>query len=74
MWFDKFKRQFSWLEICDMTADALSDDSSFWNTIKFPGTLRLIPKFHGTWRRSSMAGECRNKPRHGDLCSTLDLT
>ncbi|KAG5282987.1 hypothetical protein AALO_G00037010 [Alosa alosa] len=74
MLFDEFKRQLSWLEICNMTADALSDDSSFWNTIKSHDTWRRIPEFHGTWRRSSTAGECRIKPRHGDLCSTLDLT
>ncbi|TSL04318.1 Calpain-1 catalytic subunit [Bagarius yarrelli] len=53
MSFHDFMREFSRLEICNLTADALQcRELKKWNSSLYPGE----------WRRGSTAGGCRNYP------------
>ncbi|XP_067882743.1 calpain-1 catalytic subunit-like, partial [Heterodontus francisci] len=53
MAFSEFLRQYSRLEICNLTPDTLEDDDlKKWN----------MSVFNGSWRRGSTAGGCRNNP------------
>uniref|UniRef100_A0A3B5AN65 Calpain-2 catalytic subunit n=1 Tax=Stegastes partitus TaxID=144197 RepID=A0A3B5AN65_9TELE len=53
MSFSDFLRHYSRLEICNLTPDALTDESvSKW----------ALSKFDSSWRRGSTAGGCRNYP------------
>ncbi len=51
MEFGDFKANYGKIEICNLTADALSDDiSKKWE----------VNLFEGNWIRGSTAGGCRN--------------
>ncbi|XP_064174762.1 calpain-2 catalytic subunit-like [Anguilla rostrata] len=53
MSLEEFMRQYSRVEICTLTPDALTSDGyKPWSTCKFDGS----------WRRGSTAGGCRNNP------------
>ncbi len=53
MSFSDFLHLYSRVEICNLTPDALSDESvNKW----------ALSKFDGNWRRGSTAGGCRNYP------------
>lgn len=51
MEFEDFKRNYSRVEICNMTPDSLTDSTKrHWE----------VNQFQGRWTRGSTAGGCRN--------------
>lgn len=51
MEFEDFKRNYSRVEICNMTPDSLTDSTKrHWE----------VSLFQGSWTRGSTAGGCRN--------------
>uniref|UniRef100_A0A3P9NG96 calpain-2 n=1 Tax=Poecilia reticulata TaxID=8081 RepID=A0A3P9NG96_POERE len=53
MSFSDFQRNYSRIEVCTLTPDAIDDNSvKHWS----------VSTFDGTWRRGSTAGGCRNHP------------
>lgn len=64
MSFPDFLRQFSRLEICNLSPDSLSSEEVHkWNLVLF----------NGRWTRGSTAGGCQNYPGEGKGCLGLPL-
>lgn len=60
MSFSEFQRQYSRIEICTLTPDAItSDQVKPWS----------VKNYSGNWRRGSTAGGCRNHARKHNFSS-----